>query len=80
MADPALFGFAGSSLRRRKNFVAKAVHVPKRMDPEPGEFSLQVTYNGFQTHALAFTPEEWHVVREAVERFLARRARSRKEA
>jgi hypothetical protein len=68
---------AGSSFRRRKNFAAKAVHIPKRMDPEPGEFSLQVTYNGFQTHALTFTPEEWHVVRETVERFLTRRARQK---
>lgn len=75
-----LVELVGSSLHRRENFAAKAVHIPKRMDPEPGEFSLRVTYNGFQTHALTFTPEEWHVVREAVERFLARRARSRKDA
>jgi len=69
----------GSAKRRRENFAAKAVHIPKRMDPEPGEFSLHVTYNGYQVHAMTFTPEEWHVVREAVERFLARRARSRKD-
>lgn len=58
---------------RKANFACEVAEMDAMRDPQPGEFALRVTYNGFQFTGLSFTPAEWRAVAKAVRGFLAGR-------